>query len=83
MSTLTHPVLALERHYSPAEIAELWGLSVDSVRRLFESEDGVLIIGESEGKFRRRYTTLRIPESVVERVHRSRSRVVCTGRGRE
>jgi hypothetical protein len=83
MATLTQPVLALERHYSPAEIAELWGLSVESVRRLFDGEDGVLVFGETEGKFRRRYTTLRIPESVVERVHRSRSRGVCSGRGRE
>jgi hypothetical protein len=31
------------RHYSPAEIAELWNLSTDTVIRMFEREDGVLI----------------------------------------
>lgn len=62
---------ALERHFSPAEIAELWGLSVDSVRRLFAGEQGVLVIEPPRGRFsRRRYRTLRIPAAVVERVHR-------------
>ena len=26
------------RHYSPAEIAQLWGFSQDSVRKIFENE---------------------------------------------
>ena len=52
-----------ERHYSVNEIAKLWSLSPDSVRRLFRRERGVLVIGN-------RYVTLRIPESVLERVHR-------------
>jgi len=59
-----------ERHYSPAEIAELWNLSADTVRKLFENEPGVLLIEGSVGRYRkRRYRTLRIPENVVERVH--------------
>ena len=62
---------AFSRHYSPAEIAGLWSLSVDAVRRLFEREADVLVLSHSEGKYRRRrYRTLRIPEFVVERVHR-------------
>jgi hypothetical protein len=52
-----------ERHYSVSEVATLWSLSRDSVRRIFRREPGVLVIGE-------RYVTLRIPESVLERVHR-------------
>ncbi len=65
-----------ERHYAPRQIADLWGLSVDAVRRLFEKEPGVLVIGDSLGRAgKRRYATLRIPESVMERVHR-RSSVV-------
>jgi transcriptional regulator GlxA family with amidase domain len=52
-----------ERHYSVTDVAKLWGLSRDSVRRLFRREPGVLVMGE-------RYVTLRIPESVLERVHR-------------
>jgi len=34
----------IERHYAVAEIAELWNLSPDKVRELFENEPGVFII---------------------------------------
>lgn len=60
-----------ERHYTVAEISTMWNLSPDAVRRLFEDEPGVLVFGHTGAAGgRRRYTTLRIPESVVERVHR-------------
>lgn len=52
-----------ERHYSVSEVANLWALSRDSVRRLFRREPGVLAMGD-------KYVTLRIPESVLKRVHR-------------
>ena len=61
---------AVERHYTPEEIASIWNLSVDTVRRLFEGEAGVLIIERPRLRSRRRYRTLRIPESVAVRVHR-------------
>lgn len=57
------------RHYSPAGLGQLWGLSADTIRRLFEREPGVLQIANPR-RGRRAYTTLRIPESVAERVHR-------------
>jgi hypothetical protein len=60
-----------ERHYSVAEIAQMWSLSQDFVRRLFEREPGVLVLGQERTRYgKRRYRTLRIPKSVVERVHR-------------
>ena len=59
----------VERHYTVAEIAEIWQLSHDAIRRMFHSEPGVLVLG-SRKQSRRRYTTLRIPESVLQRVHR-------------
>lgn len=62
------------RHYTVAEIAEMWHLSDDAVRKLFESEPGVLSIGESRSGRKRRYVTLRIPEDVAERVHRRLAR---------
>jgi hypothetical protein len=65
MGEAVHAVL----HYSPADLAELWGLSANTIRRLFEREPGVLQIANPR-KGRRSYTTLRIPESVAERVHR-------------
>ena len=61
--------MAIERHYAPDELGQLWNLSADTVRRLFEREPGVLVI-ERAGKRARRYRTLRIPESVALRVHR-------------
>jgi len=64
------PVFA-ERHYSVQDIAELWSLSADAVRRIFEHEIGVLVLEGGGMRYRkRRYRTLRIPASVAERVHR-------------
>ncbi len=59
----------IERHYAVAEIAELWNLSPDKVRDLFENEPGVLVLGERSPRHKRRYVTLRIPQKVLERVH--------------
>jgi len=57
-----------ERHYSVEELTELWGMSDDFVRRLFRHEPGVVVFCKPRpGK--RVYRTLRIPESVVQRVH--------------
>jgi hypothetical protein len=59
------------RHYSPSEIAELWSLSPDTVRKIFENEPGVLVLGNAmPRRGKRSYTTLRIPQCVLERVHR-------------
>jgi hypothetical protein len=58
-----------ERHYAVTEVAALWNLSSDKVRDLFQNEPGVLVIGERSPRHKRRYMTLRIPQSVLERVH--------------
>ena len=60
----------LERHYTVAEVAKLWNLRPDAVRRLFRNEPGVLILGDANPRGKRRYLTIRIPVSVLERVHR-------------
>src|SRR5258707_12064216 len=60
----------IEKHYSVSELAVMWNLSENTIRRMFENEPGVLIWGATEGRFKRRYTTLRIPETVVLRVYR-------------
>jgi len=63
------------QHYTATEIAGLWKLSEETIRKLFENEPGVLVIGNERPRFgRRRYITLRIPQFVVERVHRRLSR---------
>jgi len=66
-----------ERHYTVAEVAALWNLSPDSVRRIFEREAGILVLGETGlTRHKRRYRTLRIPQAVLERVHRRLCTVV-------
>lgn len=60
---------AVGAHYSPEQLGELWGLSADTVRRLFEREPDVLVI-ENGKRGKRRYRTLRIPQAVVDRVYR-------------
>jgi len=63
---------SLERHYSVAEVAKMWALSEKTVRRMFGDEEGVLNWGAPETRRKRGYRTLRIPESVLHRVHRKR-----------
>ena len=69
---------ATERHFSTEELGQLWNLSHDTVRRLFEREPGVLVIERARSRNARRYRTLRIPESVAERVHRRLSNPAAT-----
>jgi hypothetical protein len=62
-----------ERHYSVDELAELWGVSDDFVRRLFVNEPGVVVFFKYRPG-RRTYRTVRVPESVAQRVHRRLSK---------
>lgn len=64
------PVAIGERHYTVDEIADVWKLSHDKVRRLFENEPDVLVLENHSSFSKRRYRTLRIPESVAARVYR-------------
>jgi hypothetical protein len=61
---------ALERHYTVKEISEIWHLDEKMVRRIFGNEPGVVSIGSEERRYKRAYKTLRIPESILMRVHR-------------
>lgn len=70
-----------ERHFSPAELAEQWNLSEDTVRRIFERESDVLIFENPERGSSRRRRTMRIPESVAERVYRRLCTRALDGRG--
>jgi len=59
-----------ERHFTVAEIAGMWNLSGDAVRRLFKKEPGVVVLRGTRPRARKRpYTTLRIPESILARVY--------------
>jgi hypothetical protein len=72
-STSLPPVAAPaapERWYKVAEIAELWQISPNTVRKLFEHEDVMRIgeparlVGGRQKKYKRRFFILRIPERV-------------------
>ena len=66
-----------EKHYTVTELAVLWGLSEDTIRRLFRHEPGVLVIENPDRRYgRRRYASLRIPESVARRVYEKLSVVI-------
>ena len=70
--SLTH-----EPHYEPKELGALWKVSPQMIRKVFQDEPGVLLIGEPSRrvgkKLKRSYMTMRIPHSVAERVHQRRS----------
>lgn len=59
----------MEQHYTPGQLGKRWGLSDDFVRELFRGEEGVIEIDRPEKMHKRGYTSMRIPESVAERVY--------------
>jgi hypothetical protein len=63
--------VALQKHYSVAEVSAMWKVSKDTVRRVFSNIPGVLRITHTTNKKRnaRKYVTLRIPEAIVLRQH--------------
>ena len=60
---------AQQKHYTVAEVAQQWGVSVDLIRDVFTNEAGVLRFDRPATRTKRAYSTLRIPESVLARVH--------------
>jgi hypothetical protein len=58
----------VEKHYRVKELAQMWGVSRQTIERIFVDEHGVLAIGRRRTLHRRPHITLLIPESVVARV---------------
>ena len=58
---------ATEQHYTVAEVAQMWGVSADWVRRKFRYAQGVTMLNLNEHPSRLHFS---IPKSVLERVHR-------------
>ena len=60
----------LERQFTVPEIAAIWHRSPDFIRRIFEHRPGVAVVqNRSSGARRRSYTTLLVPESVLEETY--------------
>jgi predicted transcriptional regulator len=63
-----------EQFKTVAEVAEMLGVSKDTVRRLFAQEPGVIDLGRREATLgKRRYRVLRISSAVVARFLERRS----------
>lgn len=60
---------SFEEHFTVAEIAEKWHMSIPYVRRIFQEEPGVVKFGRAETPTQRSNIHIRIPASVVDRVH--------------
>ncbi len=63
---------AFGKVYTPKQLAELWQLSPDSIRGLFQDRPGVFTLGNDNPRSKRGYTTLRIPAAVAEAVWQER-----------
>jgi hypothetical protein len=68
------PAAGIEKHYRYKDLKPLTGLSDRSLRRLFEREPGVVILPHEILRNKRKYETVLIPESVVQRVLRRLTR---------
>jgi hypothetical protein len=71
---LEQSCIMAEKHYTPDELAALWGVSAETVRTIFREEPGVLRITQPNEK-KRKYVLTRIPHTVAERVHKRLSAV--------
>jgi hypothetical protein len=70
-ATSVHTGAENEKHFTLSELAATWGLSVETIRRLFADEPGVVKMPTPSGPTgRRRYGTLRIPSTVAARLHK-------------
>ena len=58
-----------ERHYTVPELAAMWNFSREFVRQIVRGEPGVTEwVRQQPG--RRRYSVIRVPQSVAERLYR-------------
>jgi hypothetical protein len=58
-----------ERHYTITELAQMWKFSTEFVRQIVRGEPGVTEwVRQQPG--RRRYSAIRVPQSVAERLYR-------------
>lgn len=72
------PLQPEERHWTIKELAARWNFSSDTLREWFENAPGVVQNARPEQTHwknrKRRYVSIRIPESVALRVYREHQR---------
>lgn len=57
---------AFERHFRVSDLASLWGIGRETVRKLVKDDPGVIKIRMGRNK---RHTTYSVPESAAVRIH--------------
>ena len=57
---------AFEKHYRIGDLAELWHLGRETVRKLVKDDPGVIKVRMGRN---RRHTTYSVPESAAKRIH--------------
>lgn len=62
----------IEKHYRIAELARIWGIGRETVRKIVKDEPGVIQIRQGRKKA---HTTYSVPESVARRIHSRMSNV--------
>jgi hypothetical protein len=55
-----------EKHYRVSDLAELWGLGRETVRKLVKDDPGVIKVRQGRKKA---HTTYSVPESAAKRIH--------------
>jgi hypothetical protein len=67
--SFAQPGAETEPHYSFREVSEMWGYSVDTIKKIFANEPGVLRHEKPATRGCRGYVSIRIPHSVLLRVY--------------
>ena len=55
-----------EKHYRVSDLAKLWGLGRETVRKLVKDDPGVVKVRQGRKKV---HTTYSVPESAAKRIH--------------
>lgn len=59
----------MERHFTVPELAEMWGFSYDFIRDRVRDEPGVISTRQKNGRKKRGYSCIRVPQSIAEKVY--------------
>jgi hypothetical protein len=66
VSVLVGEHTTFERHYRVSDLARLWGLGRETVRKLVKDDPGVIKIRMGRKKA---HTVYSVPESAAQRIH--------------
>ena len=66
MAAVTIENTTFERHYRISDLAGLWGLGRETVRKLVKDDPGVIKVRMGRKKT---HTTYSVPESAARRIH--------------